>query len=331
MSLASIGGWSLAALAGALVLSFAYGAGYSAWTARRWPAEGRFVETDAGPIHVVESGPRNGPVVVLVHGASANNRELRSTLEAPLAAAGFRVVALDRPGFGGTPALDDADRLGGHARAIAALIEAEGFDRPIVVAHSYGGAVSLRLALDRPGLAGGYVLLGPATHGDVGPVAWYNDAAAIPVVGWVLTRCVAPIAGPIAAKPGLANAFAPQPVPDGHGEATGVGLVFRPETFAENTRDLHEVNAELRAQQDRYGEIADPVSIIAGEDDRTLITPRHSGRTAAAIAGARLTLLPGVGHMPHHAVPGLIVEEVARLQSEKDAPEARAVAAGASP
>jgi pimeloyl-ACP methyl ester carboxylesterase len=321
MSLASALGWSLAAIAGLVALGLAYGAGYAAWASRRWPAEGRLVDTAAGPIQVVEAGDPAGRAVLLIHGSSANSREPRSALEAPLVAAGFRVLAMDRPGFGGSPPFADRallteGRLAAHARSAAALIEALELERPIVVGHSYGGAVALRLALDRPGLAGGYVLLAPATHGDVGPVAWYNHAGATPVLGWLLARAVAPVAGPIVVRGGLGAVFAPQEAPENHAEATGVGLLFRPRSFAENAADLDPVNAELLAQQGRYGEIVDPVAILAGEDDVTVLTARHAERTAAMIPDARLALLPGVGHMPHHARPDLIVEHVRALAEE---------------
>jgi pimeloyl-ACP methyl ester carboxylesterase len=301
-------------------LALAYGAGYAAWAGRRWPIEGRLVETAAGPINVVEAGAPEGRVVLLVHGAAANSLELRSALEGPLVAAGFRVAAMDRPGFAGSPAGGDDlfkdGRLAGHARAVAALIEAEGYDRPIVVGHSYGGAIALRLALDRPELAGGYVLLGPATHGDVGPAAWYNHVGAAPVGGWLFAHTLVPAFGPIMARAGVDEVFSPQAAPAGHGEVTGVGLLFRPASFLENAADMSAVNPELLAQQHRYGEIADPVAIIAGEDDEVVSTARHSGRTAAAIPDARLMLLPGVGHMPHHAAPELVVEQVRALAGE---------------
>jgi pimeloyl-ACP methyl ester carboxylesterase len=325
MTLASVSAWTVAAIAGVVALGLAYGAGYGMWATRRWPAEGRLVDTEAGPIHVVEAGEPTGRAVLLIHGSSANSREPRSALEAPLVAAGFRVVAMDRPGFGASPPFADRalltdGRLAAHARAAAAVIETLQLERPIVVAHSYGGAVALRLALDRPGLAGGYVLLAPATHGDVGPVAWYNHVGAVPVGGWLLARAVAPTAGPVVVRDGIAAVFAPQKAPEDHAESTGVGLLFRPRSFRENAYDLHPVNAELLAQQGRYGEIRDPVAILAGEDDVTVLTARHAERTAVLIPNARLALLPGVGHMPHHARPDLIVEHVRALAEGEGEP-----------
>jgi pimeloyl-ACP methyl ester carboxylesterase len=321
MSLAVAAGLPLAGVLMLILGASAYGALYSGRAAKRWPSMGHMVDTEAGPLHVVETGV--GPAVVLVHGASSNNRELRSALERPLVEAGFRVIAIDRQGFGGSPgAPRKPGRLRSHARAVGALIDALGLERPIVVGHSYGAAVGLRLAIDRPGLSGGYVLLGPATHGDVGPVAWFNYVGAAPGFGWLFAYAVTPIFGPLLARGGLGTSFAPRPAPDGHLEATAVGLLFRPASFAANSADLGRVNPELREQQARYNEIRDPVVLIAGEADRTVPTSRHAERAAAAIRGARLAVLPGVGHMPHHAAPGFIVEHVRALQVSVEA-EAR--------
>jgi len=227
------------------------------------------------------------------------------------------VIAFDRPGFGGSPGFDGAPRLAGHAAALAALIEALELEQPLVVGHSYGGAVALRHAIDFPGTVTGYVLLGPVTHGDVGPAAWYNHVGATPVLGWLFSRAVIPIAGPASAGDGLIGTFAPSPAPEGHAEATGVGLLFRPATFRANARDLAHINPELLEQQQRYGDIATPLAIIAGDSDGTVRTSRHSERLAATAPDTRLAILPGVGHMPHHAAPDLVVEHVAALLASR--------------
>jgi pimeloyl-ACP methyl ester carboxylesterase len=313
-----------AVLAALFVGGLIYGAVYTAQVEARFPPSGRMIETSAGPLHVIEAGAAEGPALVLVHGASANALELLSGLEGPLTAAGYRVIAFDRPGFGASPNFSSSefssrDRLAGHAAAAAALIDALELEDPVVIGHSYGGAVVLRLALDYPDAAGGLVLLGPATHGDVGPVAWYNHVGATPVLGWAFSRTIIPIAGPGAAAGGVESSFAPAPVPEGHLEATGVGLVFRPRTFAANATDLARVNPELLIQQERYGEIAIPVAIISGEGDETVSTQGHSVRATAAIEGARLEILPDVGHMPHHAAPALIVEQIEAIFESMDA------------
>jgi pimeloyl-ACP methyl ester carboxylesterase len=99
----------------------------------------------------------SGPGVTLVHGygGAASNW----TLVAPLLAERFRVVVPDLPGHGGSSALPGpplqidpyADRL------------AEVLDEPtVVVGHSLGAVVALRLAVRRPDLVRGLVLAGAA-------------------------------------------------------------------------------------------------------------------------------------------------------------------------
>jgi len=57
-----------------------------------------------------------------------------------------------------------SDTLELQAKVAVGVIEQLGLKKPIVVAHSYGGAVALRLALDRPDLVGGLVLIAPVAY-----------------------------------------------------------------------------------------------------------------------------------------------------------------------
>jgi pimeloyl-ACP methyl ester carboxylesterase len=50
-----------------------------------------------------------------------------------------------------------------------------------------------------------------------------------------------------------------------------------------------------------------PVSIVAGSGDRLVDPRQHSERLNGDIAGSRLIVLPGVGHMVHHADPRCVL------------------------
>ena len=63
------------------------------------PSTGRLVPTGSGSVFVQEKGPAGGVPVVLFHGTAAWSELWRHTIDA-LAAAGFRVIALDLPPFG---------------------------------------------------------------------------------------------------------------------------------------------------------------------------------------------------------------------------------------
>jgi pimeloyl-ACP methyl ester carboxylesterase len=62
--------------------------------------------------------------------------------------------------------------------------------------------------------------------------------------------------------------------------------------------------------RDRYRELDMPVVIMAGAEDRVVDVGRHAVRLREEIPRSDLRLVPGAGHMVHHAVPGQVAEVV---------------------
>jgi pimeloyl-ACP methyl ester carboxylesterase len=276
------------------------------------PPVGRFVQVDGLDVHYAEVGA--GPAVVLVHGASGNLRDFTFSLSDRLAAAGFRAIAFDRPGFGYT----DRPAERGHvpaeqARILRAAASRIGVERPIVVGHSYGGAVAMAWAVDAPGETAGVVSLAGATY------PWGGDAGALyrfgasPVFGGAVRGLARLLIDPGQPDSLLARIFNPDPVPAGYGAHVGVGLALRPGTFRANAEDLDALNRELEAQAPRYRGLRVPVEALHGAADRTVWAEVHSEPLVRDVAQGRLTLLDGVGHMPHHAEEAAVVDAVRRL------------------
>ena len=63
----------------------------------------------------------------------------------------------------------------------------------------------------------------------------------------------------------------------------------------------------------RYGALDLPVEVVHGAADEVVPVRIHGARMVERIAGARLTLLDGVGHMPHHAAPEAAVAAIERV------------------
>jgi pimeloyl-ACP methyl ester carboxylesterase len=111
-------------------------------------AEGDFLTIDGHRVHYVVMG--EGPDVVLVHGASGNTRDFTHALAGRLAER-YRVIVMDRPGLGYTDRIDpQGASLAAQAGLLADAAAELGAERPIVFGHSYGGAVALAWALQRP-------------------------------------------------------------------------------------------------------------------------------------------------------------------------------------
>jgi pimeloyl-ACP methyl ester carboxylesterase len=86
--------------------------------------------------------------------------------------------------------------------------------------------------------------------------------------------------------------------------------VRAPREFLANAWDLVTLKAAVSEQAPRYGEIKVPTVVISGEVDKTVSTNRHSRPFTAAVPGAKLIVLPGVGHMVQNAVPDLVISEI---------------------
>jgi pimeloyl-ACP methyl ester carboxylesterase len=302
----------LIAVSAALAVITVFGA---ATIERANPPAGRFVEVDGGRLHLLELGPQGAPVIVLLHGASGNLNDMKLALGDRLASR-YRVVLVDRPGHGWS------DRPGGEADASparqAALIhqalERIGVSRAIIVGHSWAGAAASAYALAYPAEVSGLVLLSPVTHPWPGGVAFINHVAAAPVIGPIFTHLFVLPAGYFLTDPGVAAVFAPQSPPPDYVARTGVKMILRPAEFRANAQDIVGLKDFVTAQSPRYGELKMPVTVIAGDDtDKIVSTDIHARAIAAMVPQARLTVLPGVGHMVHYAAPDLIERAIVEM------------------
>ena len=130
------------------------------------------------------------------------------------------------------------------------------------------------------------------------------------VVGPLLAYTITLPLGYFLAGPGARGAFLPQTMPDGFVRDSATPLLLRPRAFIANARDLVTLKAAVTEQAPRYAEIRTPITIITGDADKTVSTNIHSRPLAAVAPNARLTVLPGVGHMVQQAVPDLVIAEI---------------------
>jgi len=185
-----------------------------------------------------------------------------------------------------------------------------GIDRAVFVVHSWSGALGARLALDHPRRVAGLVMLAPVTHPWRGGVGRYNEIIAAPVIGPLLAYTVTLPLGYFLIAPGARSVFLPQTMPDGFVRDSATPLLLRPREFIANAYDLVTLKPAVAAQVARYPEISAPVTIIAGEPDKTVKTGIHARPFAAAVPNAKLIVLPDLGHMVQNAVPELVKAEI---------------------
>jgi len=279
---------------------------------RTYPPQGKTVEVAGAKVNVVDLRQHDagGPPIVLLHGASSNLEVMR-----PLAgrlSSRHRVILIDRPGHGWS----SRERVADSTPQMQARMIVEALDRvdagpAIIVVHSLAGAIGARMALDYPRHVAGLVMLAPVTHPWRGGVGWINRLVTTPLIGPLLAYTITLPLGLLVTESGARGVFLPQVMADDFVTGSATRLLLRPREFLANARDLVDLKAAVAAQAPRYGEIDLPVTIISGdENDKTVSTNIHSRPFAAAVKGAKLIVLPGVGHMVQYAAPDLVVDEI---------------------
>ena len=278
---------------------------------RRWPPLGQIIDVDGLAVHYWEQG--EGQPVVLIHGASGNLRDWTYHL-APRLAERYRVIAFDRPGFGYSARLpergwDPAEQASHLARATTRI----GAERPIVVGHSWGGALAMGWAVRHGADTRGIVTLAGATMPWGGKLAFYYSLADSDLTGGLFSRLVNAVVSQDRIAGFLTETFEPQPVPEGYADYIGGPLATRPSTFRHNARDITRLEGILKQQSLSYPQVQIPVEILHGTADTTVWPEIHAQGMHALLPSSRLTLMDGVGHMPHHADAEAVVAAIDRL------------------
>ena len=116
-----------------------------------WPYEPRWLLSDGIRVHYVDEGPRDGELVVMLHGNPTWAYLYRRFIPA-LVDAGYRAVAHDQLGFGRSdkPIREREFSLARHVRHFGALMDELAVDGVTLVLQDWGGPIGLAWAVDDP-------------------------------------------------------------------------------------------------------------------------------------------------------------------------------------
>lgn len=125
-------------------------------------AQGQLVTLPSGlQLHYQDIG--TGDPVVFIHGSGpgASGHSNFKLNYPPFAAAGYRSIVPDLPGYGASDKPDTLYTLDFFVDALSGLLDALDISRCVLVGNSLGGAIALKLALDQPGRVSRLVLMAP--------------------------------------------------------------------------------------------------------------------------------------------------------------------------
>ncbi|MDH4365170.1 MAG: alpha/beta hydrolase [Acidimicrobiia bacterium] len=235
-----------------------------------------------------------GPDLLFLH-AEANTSAWGAVHDA--LAEHFTVTAPVHPGFGGDPLpawLHDVSDLAFH---YVDTIVALGLDRPLVVGASLGGWIGLDLAIHRPDLVSGLVLVGALGLRPTEPMPDLFLKAAPEAFGYLARTIDAAGVDPLTGDVDLVTAVWVE-------QATQARLMW-------------ERPYDRRLERRAHFAAVVPTTVVWGADDRLL--PVEHGRRLAEMLGAELDVVPDAGHLVTLDNPAAVAAAARSLTARTDA------------
>jgi pimeloyl-ACP methyl ester carboxylesterase len=269
------------------------------------PSGGRFVDVQGTRLFVQTVGEPTGPPVVYVHGTAAWSGFWTDAITA--IGGRFHHVAVDMPPFG----FSDHDPTANYSRShqamrLISLVESMRLDRPVLVGHSFGAGAVLEAAIRRPELFRGMVIVsgalglspdvpGPRREGLIAGVLARTDYLVEPAIALTVTN------------PALTQTLLARMLHRREAATERQADILRQPFLRRNTTaayakwlpsllfddpkaESHSALAVRRLQL--------PVAIIWGREDT--VTPLAQAEyLASLLPRSGLTVIDGVGHIPH--------------------------------
>lgn len=253
------------------------------------------------PVFVQDSGPRDAPAILLLHGFGASLQAWDDW--APALEKNLRVLRIDIPGFGlSGPAVNQDYSDAADVARVIAVMDQLGVQQVIVAGHSMGGRIAWNLAAAHPERVSKLVLLSPDGFPD--PNAKSDKTYEVPALLGLLPYSLPKWALRMG---GVAPAFAddsqltPQMMQRYHDMMLAPGVRTALLERMRQTRNSDPV-ARLKS-------ITVPTLLIWGEKD-AFIPLSNAQDYLKAMPQARLVTLPGVGHVLHEEAPQASVQAV---------------------
>lgn len=265
--------------------------------------DSRFIDVDGVTVHYKEAG-QGDTTLLLLHGFASSTYSWREVME-PLAQ-NYRVVAFDRPAFGLTERPmpgefpNDVNPYTADAQAdlTVGLMDALGIEQAVLVGNSAGGTIATHTALRYPERVQALALVDAAIYAGGGSPSWVRPLLTTPQarrIGPILVRNIRDWGYQFGQSAWHdASKFTDE-------IWTNYSKPLQTENWDRALWELTQASQPLGLEQ-RLDELAMPVLVITGDDDR-IVPTEQSIRLASEIPGAELAVMPACGHVPQEECP----------------------------
>ena len=235
-----------------------------------------------------------GTPLLLVHGFPLEGSCWSAV--APLLAEHFDVIVPDLRGFGRSTTKAGEFTMADLAGDLAALLDHLGIDRAALAGHSMGGYVALAFAREFPQRLAGLALVSSQAAADSPERQAGRHATADAVAAQGVAVLAETMPAKLTAVPELQDCLREVILRQ---RPAGVIAALRAMAGREDGTDL-------------LASLTCPLVLVHGDAD-ALIPADRAHQALAAQPAARLTLLPGIGHMPANEAPEAVAAALASL------------------
>ena len=276
------------------------------------PPAGQFKTIDNIKMHYQILG--SGPVVVLLHAQPSNLKQFNKLKN--ILKTNYTVISIDRPGMGYSESLKEQSpkRLMQQAQLIRGLVHEITNEKPILIGHSYGGALALSYATQFEDEISGLIVINTASHAWKKGKPWLPfRILSNPIYGKLFTNTFAMIYGQATISSSANSNFPNNQAPINYAKDTSAALTLRPKTLESYANDALNLREALKLQQNSYIELTIPITIMAGDEDTVTPNKIHSYILHNDISHSKLVKVSGVAHSIPELKPSLIKIEIEKL------------------
>jgi pimeloyl-ACP methyl ester carboxylesterase len=261
----------------------------------------RTVNTPTGPLRLAVTDRGKGRPILLLHGFATSSFTWQAV--EPELARRYRVIAVDLRGFGASDKpIDDHYSVFDQADAIQAFIEQENLKDLTIVGHSFGGGVTLALALksaeQKSSRIRNIVLIDSIAYKQ--PIPIFFKLLKIPMLGEVGMTLVPPA---VQAEQGLRLAYYDRDKITKRAIAEYASNLYSSEAKHALTKTVEQIiPPNIDEISGRYSAIKLPALVMWCKDDK--VVPAIFGRRLKAdLPSAELIVFSDCGHMPQEEKP----------------------------
>lgn len=218
----------------------------------------RYLADGDGQLGYVATGNPEARPVLFIHGTPGRWTDFAHYLTDPKLSARARLLAIDRPGWGGSRSSTAGKvvRLAEQSALLAPLIEqasAPGCG-VVLVGHSLGASLAARVAMDYPDAVAGLLIVAGTLDPKLGKPRWYNQVSSWWPLRWLM-----------------------------------------PEPLLQANREIRPLRDDLLDMRGRWRDLRMPVRIVQGGADR-LVAPANADFARSVLPDAELVTPPTAGH-----------------------------------